>query len=201
MKSIVIGLTGGIGCGKSVVASLFENLGAEVIDADLIGKQVVESSPLVLNEIVDAFGKEFLDGEGRLKRKELGNFVFASEERRLKLNEIVHPHLWAECENRIVDAKKRLVRLIVVDAALIYETALDSLFDGVLVVTASLENRISRLKSRDGLTEDAINHRIRSQMPIEEKEKRATWVLRNDAGLDLLEEKVIRLHRTILQIN
>lgn len=188
MQTILIGLTGGIGCGKTEVAKILEELGARIIDADAIGKQVVEEQPEVLQEIVKVFGSQFLNPDGSLKRKELGNFVFQDEERKKQLNDIVHPHLWKRVLCDIEEAKKQNFKLIVVDAALVYETGLEKHFQKVIVVSAPLETRIARIRQRDGFTESEIRDRMASQMPLEEKMRRADIVIENDGSLGRLRE-------------
>ncbi len=201
MKNIIIGLTGGIGCGKTEAARIFEKLGAKVIDADAIGKEVVETRPEVLHDIVNAFGTQFVDDNGTLKRKELGSFVFQDEQRKKQLNAIVHPHLWKEVLRRIETARKEGYALIIVDAALIYETGLDKHFLKVIVVSAPLEQRITRIRARDGLTEDEIRHRFEAQMPLEDKVKRADFVIENDGSLEALKASALRVFEGLKQDN
>ncbi|KAB2880286.1 dephospho-CoA kinase [bacterium] len=196
MKSVVIGLTGGIGCGKTEVAKIFQQLGAKIIDADEIGKSVVETQPNVLTEIVHVFGRKFVDTDGTLKRKELGRFVFADEEKKRQLNRIVHPHLFKRVKQEIEVAQNAGYKVIVVDAALIYETGIENIFDKVIVVNSDLKNRIERIKQRDQLTEDEINHRIASQMPLEEKARRANIVITNNGSVESLKEAAEKIFRT-----
>jgi dephospho-CoA kinase len=186
MENIIVGLTGGIGCGKTEVAKILEELGARIIDADAIGKQVVEEQSEVLQEMVKVFGMQFLNPDGSLKRKELGSFVFQDEKRKRQLNAIVHPYLWKRVLYDIEEAKKQNFKLIVVDAALIYETGLEKHFQKVIVVSSLLETRIARIRERDGFTETEIRDRIASQMPLEEKVRRADIVIENDGSLERL---------------
>jgi dephospho-CoA kinase len=195
MKSLLIGLTGGIGCGKTEVASIFQKLGARVIDADTIGKDVAERNSSVLKKIFAAFGKEFMAPDGRLRRKELGNYVFADDKRKMKLNAIVHPHLLKRMEKEITSAKKEGWKTILVDAALIYEMGLEDRFDKVIVVYSELKHRIARLKKRDGLSDQEILNRIQSQMPLDEKVKRADAVISNDGSLGELRLQTETLFR------
>lgn len=196
MKSVVIGLTGGIGCGKTEVAKIFQHLGAKIIDADAIGKSVVETLPNVLKEIVKVFGRKFVNKNGTLKRKELGAYVFADEEKKIQLNRIVHPHLFKRVQQEIEGAQKAGNKIIVVDAALIYETGIENIFDKVVVVNSDLKNRIERIKQRDQLTEDEISHRMAAQMPLEEKVRRATIVITNNGSVESLKEAAEKIFRT-----
>ncbi|MBL7959572.1 dephospho-CoA kinase [bacterium] len=196
MKSVVIGLTGGIGCGKTEVAKIFQHLGAKIIDADAIGKSVVETLPNVLKEIVKVFGRKFVNKDGTLKRKELGAYVFADEEKKIQLNRIVHPHLFKQVQQEIEGAQKAGNKIIVVDAALIYETGIENIFDKVVVVNSDLKNRIERIKQRDQLTDDEISHRMSAQMPLEEKVRRATLVITNNGSVESLKEAAEKIFRT-----
>ncbi len=198
MSSSVVGLTGGIGTGKSTVAKMFAALGATILDADAIGKEVVETDPTVLHELQTEFGENIIDQNGRLKRQELGNRIFGDMKKVERLNEIVHPHLISRLHREEQDALKRGARLVIVDAALIYEADLDDHFSHIVVVTAPLHLRLERVRRRDGLTDDQIMQRIQSQIPIEEKEKQADSVIRNDGNLDELEETVRLLYRQLL---
>ncbi|MBL7995923.1 dephospho-CoA kinase [bacterium] len=192
----MIGLTGGIGCGKTEVAKIFQQLGAKIIDADEIGKTVVETQPEVLQEIAMAFGQQFVNSDGTLKRKELGAFVFADEEKKRQLNRIVHPHLFNRVRHEIEAAQSAGNEIIVVDAALIYETGIENIFDKVIVVNADLKNRIARIKQRDQLTDDEISHRIASQMPLDEKVRRANIVISNNGSVESLKEVAENIFRT-----
>lgn len=195
MASLIVGLTGGIGCGKTEVAKIFQELGAKVIDADLIGKEVVQTRPDVMQAIIGAFGPQFQNPDGSLKRKELGSFVFADDERKKKLNGIVHPYLWDQVKEEIARAEKKGCRIIIVDAALIYETGLEKHFDKVIVVNSTIENRIARVQQRDHLTEKEIRHRIQSQMPMEEKVLRADIVIDNNGSLAELRRATEEVYR------
>lgn len=195
MRSVLIGLTGGIGCGKTEVAKIFQQLGAKIIDADAIGKAVVETKPAVLQEIVETFGKRFVNTDGTLKRKELGNFVFTNEEKKKQLNQIVHPHLLKSVKHEIEAARNAGHKIIIVDAALIYETGLEKIFDKVIVVNSDMELRMERIRRRDHLTDAEILHRIQSQMPLEEKVSRADIVITNDGSLHSLHDMAKKTFR------
>jgi dephospho-CoA kinase len=195
MKSILIGLTGGIGCGKTEVAKIFQALGARVIDADRIGKEVVESQPEVLQEIIRVFGLQFQNADGSLKRKELGSYIFADKERKKKLNGIVHPHLWTRVKEEAARARQEGHAVIIVDAALVYETGLEKHFDKVIVVNSTIENRIARILQRDHLSEEEIRNRINSQIPMVEKVRRADIIIDNNGSLDELHRATVKAYR------
>lgn len=191
MNASLIGLTGGIGCGKTEVANILSRNGFYVIDADKIGKKIVEDNPSVLHELVHAFGPGIIDESGALKRKELGHIVFADEIKKLKLNQITHPHLISEIGFAIVSAQRDGWKRIVVDAVLIYEAGMESMFDKIIVVYADLPVRIARIRARDRFKESDIINRIRSQMDLEEKKRRADAVIVNNGTLEDLEKTTL----------
>lgn len=201
MSSPLIGLTGGIGCGKTEVARIFERLGAIVIDADRLGRHVVESDAAVRSEIRRAFGEAFFDFQGRLQRQLLGTFVFSNPERVKQLNAIVHPHLLQAMRARIDETQKNNPPMILVDAALIYEAEIADTFDKVIVVTADEKIRMTRIMARDQIQSEDAMLRIRVQMPIEEKERRADYVLTNNTSLADLNRKVEALFDTLVNNN
>lgn len=198
MSSRVIGLTGGIGTGKSTVAGMLARMGAVILDADAIGKVVVEEDPEVLQELQTEFGHDIVDAQGRLKRQELGHRIFGDLQKVERLNQIVHPHLIARLKREEEKALRSGAPLVVVDAALIYEADLEEHFDHIVVVTASLPQRLERVRNRDGFTDEQIMQRIQSQIPIEEKEKHADTVIRNDGSVDELETAVQALFQRLV---
>lgn len=200
MKSILIGLTGGIGCGKTEVAKIFQKLGAKVIDADRIGKEVVETLPDVMREIIKTFGPQFQNADGSLKRKELGSYIFEDEERKKKLNGIVHPHLWTRVKEESDLAVQEGYKIVIVDAALVYETGLEKHFDKVIVVNSTIEHRIARILQRDHLSEEEIRNRINSQIPMEEKVRRADIIIDNNDSLDELHRATVKVYRRLADI-
>lgn len=191
MSSLLIGLTGGIGCGKTEVATILSRHGFYIIDADRIGKKIVEDNPAVLLNLVHAFGPGILDEFGALKRKELGHIVFSDESKKLKLNQIIHPHLIGEIGSAIVAAQREGWKRIVVDAALIYEAGMESMFDKIIVVYADMPVRIARIQLRDHFSENDIMNRIRSQMDMEEKKRRADIVIVNNGTIEELERTTL----------
>jgi dephospho-CoA kinase len=198
MTTRVIGLTGGIGTGKSTVARMLAQLGAAILDADAIGKSVVEEDPEVLHELQQEFGQDIVDDDGRLKRQELGHRIFGDLQKVERLNRIVHPHLIARLKQEEEKALRSGAPLVVVDAALIYEADLEEHFSHIVVVTASLPQRLERVRKRDEFTDEQIMQRIQSQIPIEEKEKHADTVLRNDGSVEELEKSVHELFQRLV---
>lgn len=195
---LVVGLTGGIAAGKSLVSQYLRELGAQIIDADLVARELVSPHSSAMQEIVRHFGSEIVNEDGSLKRKELGQLIFRFPAQRKVLNEIMHPHIIA----RIADAineYRALGRapLIVVDAPLLIETGLHQLVDEVWLVDIPEELQILRLRERDGLTEEAARQRLQSQLPLAEKRKYAYRIIDNSG--EMLETKEL-IHRIWQQV-
>jgi dephospho-CoA kinase len=178
----VVALTGGVASGKSTVARLLRELGAEVLDADQIAREVVAPGQPALSEITAAFGEEYLLPDRSLDRGKIGEIIFSDPEARAKLNAIVHPRVRA----RLREARERIARerpdtVLVMDIPLLFETTVSD-YEGldVIVVYASPETQLARLMARDGLTREQAQTRLGAQMPLRDKLPRARWVVRND---------------------
>ncbi|MBP2640222.1 MAG: Dephospho-CoA kinase [Firmicutes bacterium] len=179
----VIGLTGGIASGKSSVSDILRKLGACVVDADQLARQIVEPDQPAWQEIVAHFGKAVLLPDGHLNRKLLGNIVFNSPSDREVLNKITHSRIFHEMEETIFDMEKRGHKIIVLDVPLLLEANFADLVDEVWVVYVNEEVEMERLQKRDHLTADEAKARIRSQMPLREKLRYATIVIDNEGDL------------------
>jgi dephospho-CoA kinase len=176
----VVGLTGGIGSGKSTVSRIFAKLGAEIIDADELARAVVSPGSPALEQIIERFGKDVLDSTGALDRPRMARVVFHDDQARMDLNRIVHPAVAHRAQEEIMRHIERGSKLVIYDVPLLYETGLEGMFDGVIVVKVAPEVQRARLRSRDQLSEEELNARIGAQLPLEEKVKRATYVINND---------------------
>lgn len=191
---LVVGLTGGIASGKSTVSEYLQELGASIIDADKIAKELVEKDSPALQEIVAYFGQEILDENGQLRRKCLAELIFNSSIEREKLNSILHPRIFQRVEEQITLFRtNKIVPLIVLDAPLLLETGMQSLVDEVWVVAVKPEVQLTRLMERDGITREAARERIASQMPLAEKIKLADRVIDNSQGIPELLKIVDKL--------
>ncbi len=180
-----IGLTGGIASGKSTVSQMLSEMGAQVIDADALAREVVEPGTPALKEISRRF-PGVVDADGRLDRAKLADRIFGQEQERLALNAIVHPRVQEAYLNKAHALAKQGTEVIIYDAALLLENGLDRKMDGVILVTVPREVQISRLIARNGLTgltRGEAEARIASQMPLKEKAKRATWLVDNSGDL------------------
>jgi len=191
---IQIGLTGGIGSGKSTVAGRLSELGAIVIDADAIAREVVEPGTPGLLQVVVRFGDEILAADGTLNRAKLGSIVFADPEALADLNAIVHPLVGARTAELMTRAADDDV--VVYDVPLLVENKLQDGFDAVLVVEAPLEARLKRLVGR-GLAEDDARSRIAAQATDEQRREVATVVLDNAGSVAELLEQVDDAYRRL----
>lgn len=176
---MVIGLTGGIASGKSLVADALREQGLPVIDADVISREVVEPGEPALEQIIEHFGPEILQFDGTLDRKKLGSVIFNDTDKRQVLNQIIHPAV----RQRMMTKRDDLVREgnehVVLDIPLLLENNLNFLVDRVIVVYVNEATQKQRLVERDGRGEEDAAARIKSQMPLEEKRKLADAVIDN----------------------
>ena len=194
----VIGLTGNIGCGKSVVARMFEELGARVIDADRIARLVVDPGEPAWKEIVKTFGKEILNQDGTINRGRLGEIVFNDKEKRETLNGITHPRIIERIKELIEESGRENVEVVIVEAALIVEKGgMKPLINDLIVVTADEKAQIRRLMGRDRFSREAALSRIRSQIPLSEKVGLATYVIDNSGTLEETRRQVEEVWKRI----
>ena len=194
----LIGITGGIACGKTEVAEVFRKKGAIVLSGDRIGKEVVEKEGTVLKQLVRAFGQDILDENGTLDRRKLGRIAFTSKESRDKLNRIIHPHLLKELRRRTQNIQEENPQaVVVIDAALIVEWGLEKELDHLIFVESKEENKIKRLQKEKGYSKKEALDRIKSQLPEKVKKKKADVVIRNDEGLAELKDKASKVWEEI----
>lgn len=186
----VVGLTGGICSGKSLVAAMFARLGATVIDADQVAHELVEPGQPLFEAVASAFGREVIGTDGRLDRRGLGAIVFADPEARRRLEAILHPAIIKECERRIRQAEGSGTAVCFVDAALLIESGWHARCDAVILVEAREAVQLDRLMGSRGLSRDEAMLRIRSQMPQHEKRRHAHYVIENDGALETTERQV-----------
>lgn len=195
---LLVGLTGGIGSGKSRVAEMFKRLGAHIIDADELAHEAVEPGRPVLKRIVEAFGSEVLNRDGTLDRTALGRMVFEDPERRERLNSIVHPYVFMEEERRRKEiAQKDPKAIVLFDAALLIETGSYQLMDKVILVTIDRQKQISRIMKRDGLTLEETARRIAAQIPQAKKKSKADYIIDGGQPVNTIEEQVRRIYEEL----
>ena len=193
---LIIGLTGGIGSGKTTVSNLFENLGVHVIDTDVIARELVDNDSSLLEEITDTFGEEVLNIDGLLDRKNLAKIVFSQKQGKQQLEKILHPRIRTEVEKEIQNfhLKHTPPHYIIVVVPLLLETNFHNLIDRILIVTANEEDRINRVVKRDNRSPDDIRAIIDSQVTDKERISSADDVINNNYDINELEPQVLQLH-------
>ncbi|MGH7451156.1 MAG: dephospho-CoA kinase [bacterium] len=190
---LVVGLTGGIGCGKSEVRRRLLNAGFIVLDADTLAKQLAETDPVIFTNIKKEFGEEMYDAAGHLQRKALAAIVFNDRKKLEKLNGIIHPRVISTVERQLEAFQQRGEKIAIVEAALHYEVHWNEAMDMMVVVNAPLDTRTARVMQRDGVDETAVRRRMANQIPLEEKVKHADYVIENSGDLAALDREVARL--------
>ena len=196
----IIGLTGGIASGKSTVSQFLKELGAVTIDADKVGHEAFKPDTETWREVVAAFGKEILNPDGEIDRQKLGKIVFSDSQALARLNQIVHPRIYALAKARIEDYRRQGVKVVVLEAPLLLEVDPPSLadeVDEVWVTVAPEAVVLKRLKDKTELSEAQSLARIRSQLPSEERVKHADVVIDTDCGLDEMKARVEKLWRRL----
>jgi dephospho-CoA kinase len=193
---LIIGLTGGIGSGKTTVSNLFKNLGVPIIDTDVIARELVDNDHSVLEEITDAFGKSILDDDGLLDRNILAKIIFSQEHKKQQLEKILHPKIRTKVEKaiKIYRAKPNQPQYIIVVIPLLFETNFHQLIDKILVVIANEENKIKRIIQRDGRTPEDILSIIKSQVSDSKRISEADDIIENNSDIKELETKIQGLH-------
>ncbi|MCY6354946.1 dephospho-CoA kinase [Clostridium sp. ZS2-4] len=187
---IRIGLTGGIGSGKSTVTKMLLEKNIPVIDVDIISREVLELYPETLEEIKDTFGTEFIDEKGKLKRREIGNYIFGSSELRKKLENILIPYIKKEIFNRIERYNEMGESICVVDAPTLIEHCIHKEMDFNILVWIDRELQIKRVMARDKFKEEEILNRINSQMCIEDKKEAVDYIIDNRRDLKYTEKQL-----------
>lgn len=199
---LTIGLTGGIGSGKSTISSILGELGAPVIDADKVGHAIYEPGGPAYNDVIATFGRNVLGPDGTIDRKKLGPIVFADAAALQRLNSIVHPKMFARMREMVEDLRATGQRNpIVIEAAILIEANWQSLFDQIWLVTASKDRVVERIERDRGLKPEQTEARIRAQLPDEERRRHSTLVISNDGTIAELHDKVAELWRAVLALN
>ena len=186
-----IGLTGGIGSGKSTASQHFESLGAYLMNADIEAKNLIDTKETVQHELISEFGTDIIDGTGKVNKQKLARVAFQDEDNLYRLNSVVHPYIYDLIDqkfNQVLNVGKH--GLFIVDGALIFESGYDAHLDYVIVVTAQLKNRMERALVRQTLSREEIIKRIEYQWPEEEKVNLADFVIHNDGTEDELKHNV-----------
>ena len=187
---MIVGLTGGIGSGKTTVAAMFAQRGAQVIDTDVIAREIVQRPSAVLDQIRAEFGSTVIRADGSLDRPALARIIFADDKQRTKLNHITHPEILKRVLAHITAQPPGAVVVVVVP--LLFESGFDHSCDRSVAVVASPDVRRSRLQERDGISGTDVEARMRAQLPDAEYERRADIVIRNEENLTALGREVDR---------
>src|SRR5690625_1697226 len=178
--ALIIGLTGSIGTGKSLIANKIQEFGIPVVDADMIAREVVEPKKDAYNNIVSTFGEQILQVDKTLDRKKLGSIVFNDEEKRKQLNAIIHPAIRKEMLRQRDEWVEKGTECVVLDIPLLYESGLTHFVDKVIVVFVDPNVQLERMMTRDQTSEQEAKSRINSQIPVAEKAKKADAVIDNN---------------------
>ena len=190
-----VGLTGSIGVGKSFVSSVFAQLGCRVLDADETAREVVEPGSLALQDVVANFGSGILQDDGELNRAKLGALVFSEDDKRAKLNSILHPYIIAKQDERLREWEEiDPDGIAVVDAALMIESGGYKRFDKLVVVHCRADVQVQRVMARNSLTRNEAEKRIRAQMSQEEKMKFADYLIDTSEGFEAARKRTVEVY-------
>jgi len=193
----VIGLTGGIGSGKSTVSRFLAELGAVIIDADKVGHEALKPGTELWREVVAAFGRQTLTPDGDIDREKLGEIAFSNPDSLVRLNRIMHPRLYEVVKAQIEECRRQGTGVVVLEAPLLIEAGWTSLVDKIWVTVASEATVLRRLQERTGLSEPESLARIRSQLSPAERVRYADVTIDSDGELDELRARVEKLWRKL----
>ena len=186
-----VGLTGGIGSGKSTASNFFELFGSFVINADEEAKKILSSNETVQHELISEFGTDIIDVSGEINKAKLARVAFQDEDHQQRLNSVIHPYIYNSIDDHFNDVlKDGKFDIFIVDGALIFESGYDVHMDYIVVVTALLKNRMERALARQTLSREDILKRIELQWPEEEKVNQADFVIHNDGSEEDLKKNV-----------
>ncbi len=194
---MIVGLTGGIGSGKTAVSDLFQDLGITIVDADLASRIVVEKGREELNKIAEHFGEDILTSDGELDRAKLREVIFNSEEEKLWLESLLHPAIASQIQKELDSSSSPYTILV---SPLLLETNQKNYCSTVLVVDVPVETQIERTSKRDNVSEEQIKSIIASQIDRDSRLEQADEVILNDGSIESLESKVQELHKKFLSL-
>ncbi|WP_408007161.1 dephospho-CoA kinase [Pseudalkalibacillus sp. A8] len=192
MLQLIVGLTGGIGSGKSTISAMIQELNIPVIDADKIAREVVLPGEAAYSQIVDFFGEDILEEDRNINRKKLGTLIFNDKENRLKLNSFVHPAV----RERMLAYKDELLEVhksVVMDIPLLYESKLTHMVDRTLLVYVDKKTQLERLMKRDQSSSEEALSRIRSQITLDDKKKWADEIIDNNGTVEESRQQLIHI--------
>jgi len=188
---VIVGLTGGIGSGKSTVAGMFEDEGAHVIDFDYLARLVVEPDKPAWRDIIDYFGPEIMSSDRTLNRSALAEIVFSDNKSRKALEGFTHPRIFKERDTLIKAIKRRdPFSIVIIDFPLLFELGLNKRFDKVILVYVPRPVQLRRLIKRDGIVGEEVEKRLDAQLPIEEKRSLSDYIIDNEGSLNDTRDQV-----------
>ena len=194
-----IGLTGGMGSGKSEVSKFFHSWGAYIFDADNEAKNIINNNIEAQKEIIKEFGTDVIDSDQNIDKQKLARIAFQDEFHQLALNSIIHPYVFKRIDSTFKDIeKKNKHNCFVVDAALVYESGADTRMDYVIVITSLIRFRTERVMSRNNITREDFLKRVSLQWPDEDKEHMADYVIQNNSDLKNLEKESKKIFESIV---
>jgi dephospho-CoA kinase len=197
---VKVAITGGVGSGKSTVARMFKELGAVVLDADELARAVVAVGTPAWEALRRAFGPEFFRPDGSLDRGKMAHLVFHNPEARRRLNDIVHPQVAREMARSLADLEGRGVPLVLVEVPLLFECRLEGAYDRVIVVYVPPEVQVERAKRRDRREKQEIAGILAAQWPLEDKRRRADYVVDNRGSFEDTRRQVSQIWRKLEKI-
>ncbi len=192
----VVGLTGGIGSGKSAATTIFENLGIDVVDADLASREAVLPGSKALDQIQKKFGSKILLEDQTLNRAKLRDIIFDNNEDKIWLEQLLHPEIKDIIQSKLENSTSKYVILV---SPLLFETDQHEFCDTTILIDSSLNSQISRTSKRDSVSEDSVKKIISAQMSRDDKLKIAKIVINNDDSLEQLESNVKKVHENLLK--
>ena len=196
-----VGLTGGIASGKSAVSKIFARLGAKVLDADEVAREVVQPGQPAWTKLRQAFSQEFFHPDGRVRRSKLRKLVFADPSKRRELNAIVHPEVMREINRRTEQSSPAVQdAVVVVDVPLLLEVGMAHRFDKVIVVYVSEKVQIRRLKERDGISEAEAKQALNAQIPLSSKLEQADYVIDNSGSPEETRRQVEKVWQELVDL-
>ena len=197
---LTVGVTGGIGSGKSAVCSCFSHLGVPVLSADNISKELSCTDSTIRKKLIALLGASAFRADGSLNRTFIASEIFADRSMRRQVESIIHPRVEKEIERQIKDLAHRGERIVIVEAALIYEAGFDKKLNAVIVVDADEAARIGRVRKRDVVSEDDVRSRMSAQLDVKKKLKQADYIIYNNGTVEELESKVRFLYIVFKQL-
>ncbi|MEE8335000.1 MAG: dephospho-CoA kinase [Candidatus Neomarinimicrobiota bacterium] len=194
-----VGITGGIGSGKSTASKYFAKLGAFIFDADTEAKNLIETKETVQNELIEEFGTDIITPQGKIDKSKLARVAFQNEDHQQRLNFVIHPYIFDLIDREFtrVSASSKY-KIFLVDGAMIYESGFDAHLDYIVVVTALLMHRMNRALKRGNLSREDVLKRMDFQLPEEEKVNLADFVIHNDGSESTLKKNIAKIFKKLV---